>query len=290
MAASISTNVLDHIVHLTSPGSVEATSEQFRKLGFNVIPGGTHSDGLTTNALVVFKDGIYLELICFTHPPSHYPPGSPARHKRDTNRWASKPLGWIDFAFLGNGSLISPRISDIINDRAKQDGTDVKYMPEQAGGRRRPDGQELKWVISAPEAEKGGTLPFFCGDVTPREWRVPGDPPSNTEHPSTARGIAHVCILTSAQTLTSVSRELTSVVGEVPATATDVEVFWILGTVYGGDRDGPKLILSSPKDEDEASFVGNVGTGIYEVAFTVDHDRGGTGATPYGRIVWTPLE
>lgn len=34
---SISTKILDHIVHLTPPGSVEATSEQFRKLGFKYV-------------------------------------------------------------------------------------------------------------------------------------------------------------------------------------------------------------------------------------------------------------
>ena len=117
---------------------------------------------------------MYLELICFTHPASHYPPGSPERHERDKNRWASKSVGWIDFAFLGNGSLEPPRISDIINDRARQDGSGALYSSEQAGGRRRPDGRELKWVISTPEAEKADTLPFFCGDVTPREWRVCG--------------------------------------------------------------------------------------------------------------------
>ena len=65
-----------------------------------------------------------------------------------------------------------PRISDIINDRAKQDGSGTKYHSEQPGGRKRSDGRELQWVISAPVADEAGTLPFFCGDVTPREWRV----------------------------------------------------------------------------------------------------------------------
>ncbi|EEB95707.1 hypothetical protein MPER_05280, partial [Moniliophthora perniciosa FA553] len=49
---STSTNILDHIVHLTPPGSVEETARQFRDLGFNVLPGGRHADGLTENALV----------------------------------------------------------------------------------------------------------------------------------------------------------------------------------------------------------------------------------------------
>lgn len=251
-----------------------------------MVPGGTHSGGLTTNVLVLFEDGVYLELICFTHPPSHYPPGSPERQERDTHRWASKSLGWIDFAFLGNGSFDPPRISDVINERAKQDGSGAKYISEQAGGRKRSDGRELKWVISAPEGEKGGTLPFFCGDVTPREWRVPVDPPSNTVHPSTAHGIAHIRVLTSSQTLTSVSRQLTSVIGDSPAATTDSEVTWILDTV-SGRKDGPKLILDSPKDGEEASFVGNVGMGIYEVAFSIDRDgHGGTGMNLMENLSW----
>jgi hypothetical protein len=40
----------------------------------------------------------------------------------------------------------------------------------------RPDGVEVKWEITTPTRweEKKGTsrLPFFCGDVTPRELRV----------------------------------------------------------------------------------------------------------------------
>jgi hypothetical protein len=110
-------------------------------------------------------------------------------------------------------------------------------------------------------------------------------------HPSTAHGIAHVRVLTSLQTLTSVSRQLTSVIGDSPKTTTDTEITWILDTVRGL-KDGPKLILCSPENGDEADFVGNVGTGIYEVAFKVNqggHD-GGSGTTPYGKIVWTPQE
>jgi hypothetical protein len=46
----------------------------------------------------VFADGVYFELISFTHPASHHPPGSPGRVKRDSNPWASRSPGWIDFA------------------------------------------------------------------------------------------------------------------------------------------------------------------------------------------------
>ena len=68
--SSPSTKTLDHIVHLTSPGSFHDTAEQFRQLGFKsvrsllsifsplmlpirVIDGGTHASGLTANSLIV---------------------------------------------------------------------------------------------------------------------------------------------------------------------------------------------------------------------------------------------
>jgi hypothetical protein len=74
-----STRTLDHIVHLTPPGTFRDTADQFRELGFKfrveifvtisnplivpprVISGGTHANGLTANSLVVryilFKPG-----------------------------------------------------------------------------------------------------------------------------------------------------------------------------------------------------------------------------------------
>ncbi|KAG6824008.1 hypothetical protein H0H93_002685, partial [Arthromyces matolae] len=112
---------------------------------FSVVPGGTHTGGLTANALVILADGVYLELISFTHPSSYYPPGSPERVARDANPWSSKSPGWIDFAFLGNGSLTDNRISDIINQRGRREGSGVIYNSEVAGGRKRPDGKVLKW-------------------------------------------------------------------------------------------------------------------------------------------------
>ena len=109
---------------------------------------------------MVFEDGTYLELIHFTSPPSD----------DDPNPWAHKQPGWIDFAFLGNGG--KPSIAETINTRADADGSGVRYAAEVRGGRTREDGRVLKWLISAPPEGRRGTLPFFCGDLTPRDWRV----------------------------------------------------------------------------------------------------------------------
>ena len=67
----IATNVLDHIVHLVPPETLNQASDEFRALGFtlsdvlqllcfgmntcfnSVLSGGVHAGGFTTNALVV---------------------------------------------------------------------------------------------------------------------------------------------------------------------------------------------------------------------------------------------
>ena len=182
--ASLSTRILDHIVHLTPAGTLQDSVNAFQNLGFtsvlltftayihrnltqvmpyfssSVSPGGTHTGGKTANALVVFEDGTYLELLHFTSPPA----------PDDPNPWAHKHPGWIDFAFLGNNG--TPSIAETINRRAEAEGSGVRYAREVRGGREREDGKVLEWLISGPPDGKRGTLPFFCGDLTPREWRV----------------------------------------------------------------------------------------------------------------------
>lgn len=118
---------------------------------------------------------MYLELIAFIHPIEHYPEGSEDRSRRESNPWARKLPGWIDYAFLGT----SPTVSKIINSRAEEEGSGVRYLAEVPGGRETLEGRVLKWLITGPDptttvegVAKNGSSPFFCGDITPREWRV----------------------------------------------------------------------------------------------------------------------
>ena len=118
-------------------------------------------------------------MIHFTHPVSHYPPNSPERNARESHPWSSKQPGWIDFAFLGFGSSNPPEdtnvdLADVINSHAEDEGSGVRYEKSVPGGRTRPDGEVLKWKITAPNASRHGRglLPFFCGDVTERRLRV----------------------------------------------------------------------------------------------------------------------
>ncbi|EIM82444.1 uncharacterized protein STEHIDRAFT_149511 [Stereum hirsutum FP-91666 SS1] len=287
------TTILDHIVHITPPGTVEKTAEQFRELGFHVSPGGTHVGGLTANTLVILPDGSYIELISFTQEPSYYPPESPEHKARLAHNWANKDHGWCAYAFLGAPSAV-PAISTIINDRAKASGLEVRYAKEVSGGRTRGDGVELKWVITSPQEwakKEGGTkLPFFCGDVTDRSLRVPTET-TNTTHPNTAQSVAYLRLLSPVASFKTLSQELTAILGSPPTTTTPSEVTWQLHhplKSFATSTSGPQLILTAAKDEDEAEqeFVRTHGPGLYEVAFRVADGKQRAIETPYGRIAW----
>ena len=56
----------DHAVILVN--DLEKGTEDYRAFGFNVFYGGKHADGKTHNALIVFRDGTYLELLAPTDP------------------------------------------------------------------------------------------------------------------------------------------------------------------------------------------------------------------------------
>lgn len=134
-------------------------------VSYSVIPGGTHADGLTYNALIILPDGVYVELIAFVEDVSSYPEGSTERRARQTHWWADKEQGWIDWSHLA----LDRAIGGEINNRA---GKDV-YREPQEGGRKRADGEELKWRVTFPQEQfERGTIPFFCEDLTPRALRV----------------------------------------------------------------------------------------------------------------------
>jgi hypothetical protein len=250
---------------------------------------------LTSNSLIVLQDGVYIELYGYLHPPSYYPVSSPERQKRESHHWADKVPGWLDYALLGVGLDSEPQISEVINKRAAEEDSETHFFPEEAGARKRPDGKVVEWNLTGPDPKHGrGTLPFFCGDVTPRELRVPSDPPSNTQHPSGALGISHVRVLANAETFSRDSRQLTTILGAQPVSNSPSEVVWKLDTVNTvpslGTHGYPKLVLNIPRDDEERSHIARAGTGIYEVGFWVEKGReGGIVQTPHGKLVWSPI-
>lgn len=161
---------LDHLVILV-PDLGTAISD-YTSLGFTVVPGGTHADGATHNALVVFADGSYLELIAFLRDaPGHRWGGHAARGHS----------GFIDYALLP-----LPDVGSVVADAATRG---LAYLGPSDGGRLRPDGERLAWQIGTPPSFD---LPFLCGDVTPRALRVPEG--AVRRHPNGVTGVAALTV------------------------------------------------------------------------------------------------
>src|SRR5579859_1115390 len=117
---------VDHIVILVA--DLEAAISDYRQLGFIVTLGGEHTDKATSNALVSFADGSYLELLAFgLQTPSH--------------RWWRHRVygeGLIDMALAPD---------DLAKDISAIAARGVTYSGPHAGGRQRPDGQKIGWEL-----------------------------------------------------------------------------------------------------------------------------------------------
>ena len=160
---------LDHVV--IAFNDLDRAVEDYRARGFSVTPGGRHPGRTSHNALVIFEDGSYLELIAWTET-------NPA--ERWNNVLRAHGEGYMDFALLPEDV---PRAID----EARLRG--LRLAGPVDGSRVRPDGKELRWQTARQATYD---LPFLCGDLTPREWRVPEG--ECRKHPNGTRGIAKVVV------------------------------------------------------------------------------------------------
>ncbi|RFU75702.1 hypothetical protein TARUN_6461 [Trichoderma arundinaceum] len=177
---------LDHIVILVSAKDLLELPDRLKD-SFIVSPGGTHAGGQTFNKLILFEDGVYIELIAFAEGISP--------EERKKHRWGRQRENTIvDWAYT------LPHESDFaaVQQRVKDANAGFTYKDPVPGGRTRPDGVVLKWAIGAPQDANGnetepGFLPFWCLDRTPRSNRVPYEKDkAQTQHPSGARGVSRL--------------------------------------------------------------------------------------------------
>ncbi len=160
---------LDHIV--IAVGDLERAISDYTALGFTVLRGGEHPGRGSINALIVFEDGSYFELIAFKRPVEGF-------------RWwelleAAGP-GFTDYALLPESietDLRAARLRGLVMG-------DI-----EAGGRLTPEGVRVEWQTVRPPASD---LPFLCADVTPRALRVPEG--EVRHHANTALGIASITV------------------------------------------------------------------------------------------------
>ncbi len=161
---------IDHIVILVT--NLEQAIDDYTALGFRVMPGGEHTGGLSHNALIAFEDGSYLELIAFRGP---IPPDHLFYREGVTE-------GLITYALLP---------TDIEADVAAARTRGLNYEGPRPGGRLKPDGTRIEWQIATPSSYD---LPFLCGDVTPRDLRVPTGNAQKHENGVTGINTLTLCV------------------------------------------------------------------------------------------------
>lgn len=152
--------------------------QDFTAVGFGVLPGGVHASGLTHNALIPFEDGTYLELLAPTS-------GSLKQLDEASSGDYISALtkggeGFADFALWVVD--IEAGVDEVISRGIAM--TDV-----EENGRKRPDGQALRWKGSLPKMD---AVPFLIEDITPRSLRVPAAP----AHANGVIGVGGVTIRT----------------------------------------------------------------------------------------------
>jgi catechol 2,3-dioxygenase-like lactoylglutathione lyase family enzyme len=241
---------LDHLVILVR--DLERAIEDYGRLGFKVTPGGEHADGLTRNALVPLRDGAYLELVAFVDPESD----------RD-NVW-----GWRGF-LPGEGLIDYCAASEGLRgevERLRGLGFGVEDLGE--GGRRLPDGEEIRWR-SAGIRQEGRVMPFLIEDVTPRARRVPGGPAA--DHPNGATGIARLEI--SAPDPDRARSDLAALT-DVSSGPLKLGACEVVTVEHGGERGaGPSAVALST---DAAQSAGELDRRLSQgVRFTLSPEAGG---------------
>lgn len=159
---------IDHIVIVVH--DLETAIKSYQQLGFTVVPGGRHPVG-THNALISLADGAYLELIAFYEAHS--------KHRW----WATLQQGGglVDFCM---------QTDDLRGDTAVLRSAGVDIDDPQPLTRIRPDGYQLKWLLSIPRERHRGVAPFLIQDETPRDERVPRE----MTHKNGAVGIGTVTV------------------------------------------------------------------------------------------------
>ena len=195
---------LDHIVVLL-PHETLSTLQDRLKDSLTVAPGGTHANGITHNKLLLFQDGVYIELIAF------FPSASPS--DRQNHPWGSLPENTIvDFAYTLPEESDFPPIQERVH---KANAGGIEYSDLEAGGRTREDGTVLKWAVAHAHREnlQLGELPFWCIDRTDRKFRVPYEGSDLTTHPSGVSGVSKVVLTIPKGDVEDVSNAYTAIHG-----------------------------------------------------------------------------
>jgi len=177
---------IDHLVIAVK--DLQQAAADYEKLGFTVVPGGKHPVG-SHNMLIAFSDGSYIELIGFY------------REANDHRWWQPLQSGerLVDYCL---------QTDDLQGDTLKLREAGVAIKDPVPWSRTRPDGYELKWILSLATGSHRGVAPFLIQDVTPRNERIP----QQFDHKNGAVGIDIVTV--AVDELSQVDRWYSEVLGQ----------------------------------------------------------------------------
>jgi catechol 2,3-dioxygenase-like lactoylglutathione lyase family enzyme len=158
---------IDHVM-ICVP-DLERGIEQYKKIGFNIHPGGIHPGRGTHNA-IAFNDEDYVELLGIRDA---------AEQETAARMPGSNAVGLADFIARGGGiRYVIVQSDDLASDVAAMRARGVEVSDAIAASRKTPEGRELHWkaAILGP----ANALPlFFIQHLTPLvERRVRGTHPN----------------------------------------------------------------------------------------------------------------
>jgi hypothetical protein len=233
------TITFDHAIIFVD--NLERAMTDFRSLGFSVLPGGEHTEMGTHNALIIFQDATYIELLAAVS--GRTPQGFPGR------------IGAEGFA----GFCL--RSDSLENDARAIAQRGMPVTPLKEGGRTRTDGQRVEWRIAAIEDLPA---PFFIEDITDKRLRIP-DEVATQNHKNEVIGTDSMTVLVDDVSVAVLG--YADLLGELPQMMDESAVF---------DIEGFIITVRSPADDQERSYLEERPAMPYELVLrTLDHKQVG---------------
>ncbi|WP_339792480.1 VOC family protein [uncultured Imperialibacter sp.] len=218
----------DHLV--IKVDDLEKATQTFTASGFVVTKGGVHRGGFSENALVMFKDGSFLELLSIRKGIKPfllklYSKTQAFRSLKYSKKWGlfhrfydralSLPEGVTDFCLLS---------ADIKADLTRVNDGGLFVTKPMAAARKKPDGTKITWQMASTLLTE---LPFIRGP-----YSTPSAPSEETTtHKNGIVGIKSITLL--ALDFKEMMRNLTTLLGQEPqqnAAEEDKEARYIIGS------------------------------------------------------------
>jgi hypothetical protein len=172
---------VDHLMICVS--DLERGAEQYRRMGFNVQPGGVHPGKGTHNA-IAFNDPDYLELLAIRDPAEE------RAAEAGAGSWGRDLSGYI--AAGGGIRFVILQSDDLAADVAAMRGRGVE-VSDIVDGRRTQGGREFRWK-AATLGPKNPLPLFFIQHLTPMAERRAHTPGAGA-HPNGVRFLERVYVV-----------------------------------------------------------------------------------------------